>query len=270
MTTTPDPSEQWKLGNEFAPFHPDASHVSPDYRDGWNACYRAAAKFIAARRTSPPAEGMPDHAERRQTLINALVASKSWMRGYASAFVDDMLHVPGVAPAGPGCRACGTEPVPVSSADAASIPNAELQPAVPERHTIQDLLRLFDECNGDWCAIARRVEDRFAAAPPSVRWHSVAQHDWGTETVFMNPPYSECEDWMRKAYGAAQEGATVVCLVPARTDTEWWHRYAMKGEVRLLKGRLKFGDAVNSAPFPSAVIVFRPREFKLIAWEYAA
>lgn len=92
--------------------------------------------------------------------------------------------------------------------------------------------------------------------------------DWGTESVFMNPPYSECDDWMRKAYGAAQEGATVVCLVPARTDTDWWHRYAMKGEVRLLKGRLRFGDAEANAPFPSAVIVFRPRAFKLVACEF--
>lgn len=94
--------------------------------------------------------------------------------------------------------------------------------------------------------------------------------EWGTETVFMNPPYSQCEDWMRKAYGAAQEGATVVCLVPARTDTEWWHRYAMKGEIRLLKGRLKFGEATNRAPFPSAVIVFRPRTFQLVAWDARA
>lgn len=94
--------------------------------------------------------------------------------------------------------------------------------------------------------------------------------DWGTETVFMNPHYSQCEEWMRKAYGAAQEGATVVCLVPARTDTEWWHRYAMKGEIRLLKGRLKFGEATNSAPFPSAVIVFRPRTFQLVAWDARA
>ncbi len=94
--------------------------------------------------------------------------------------------------------------------------------------------------------------------------------DWGTDTVFMNPPYSQCEEWMRKAYGAAQEGATVVCLVPARTDTEWWHRYAMKGEIRLLKGRLKFGDATNGAPFPSAVIVFRPRTFQLVAWDARA
>jgi phage N-6-adenine-methyltransferase len=90
--------------------------------------------------------------------------------------------------------------------------------------------------------------------------------DWGTETVFMNPPYSDVGDWMRKAYGAAQEGATVVCLVPARTDTQWWHEYVMKGEVRLLRGRLKFGDAENSAPFPSAIAVFRPREFKLVSY----
>lgn len=90
--------------------------------------------------------------------------------------------------------------------------------------------------------------------------------DWGREAVFMNPPYSECEEWMRKAYGAAIEGATVVCLVPARTDTEWWHRYAMKGEVRLLRGRLTFGQASTPAPFPSAVIVFRPREFRLVSY----
>lgn len=87
--------------------------------------------------------------------------------------------------------------------------------------------------------------------------------DWGTETVFMNPPYSDCKAWMGKAYGAAQEGATVVCLVPSRTDTEWWHRYAMKGEVRFIKGRLKFGNAEANAPFPSAIVIFRPREFKL-------
>ena len=93
--------------------------------------------------------------------------------------------------------------------------------------------------------------------------------DWGTDTVFMNPPYSQCWEWMNKAFGAAQDGATVVCLVPARTDTDWWHRFAMRGEVRFFKGRLKFGDAVNPAPFPSAVVVFRPREFKLVAWEAA-
>lgn len=51
-------------------------------------------------------------------------------------------------------------------------------------------------------------------------------------------------------------GATVVCLVPARTDTAWWHDYSMRGDITFIRGRLKFGDAKNSAPFPSAVVVF--------------
>lgn len=91
--------------------------------------------------------------------------------------------------------------------------------------------------------------------------------DWGTETVFMNPPYSQCSVWMHKAYAAAQHGATVVCLVPARTDTAWWHSYAMKGEIRLLRGRLRFGTAKAGAPFPSAIVVFRPDSFSLTTWE---
>lgn len=83
--------------------------------------------------------------------------------------------------------------------------------------------------------------------------------DWGNAIVFMNPPYGrEIRHWMAKAFASAGSGATVVCLVPARTDTEWWHRYAIHGEVRFLKGRLKFGDARHCAPFPSAIVVFRP------------
>lgn len=76
----------------------------------------------------------------------------------------------------------------------------------------------------------------------------------------MNPPYGrEIGDWMRKAYQSCnQNGALVVCLVPARTDTAWWHDYAMKGEIRFLRGRLKFGGAETNAPFPSALVIFRP------------
>lgn len=82
---------------------------------------------------------------------------------------------------------------------------------------------------------------------------------WTDERVFMNPPYgTEIKAWMRKAYLESQKGATVVCLVPARTDTEWWHRYAAKGEIRFLKGRIKFNGCENSAPFPSAVVIFKP------------
>ena len=82
--------------------------------------------------------------------------------------------------------------------------------------------------------------------------------EW-TGVCFMNPPYGrEIIHWMRKAYESSLQGATVVCLVPARTDTKWWHEYAMKGEIEFIRGRLKFGDAKNSAPFPSAVVIFYP------------
>ena len=76
--------------------------------------------------------------------------------------------------------------------------------------------------------------------------------------VWMNPPYGkEIGQWMKKAYEASQKGATVVCLVPSRTDTKWWHDYAMKGDIEFIKGRLKFGGSKNSAPFPSAIVVFK-------------
>ena len=80
--------------------------------------------------------------------------------------------------------------------------------------------------------------------------------EW-TGICWMNPPYGrEIGKWVKKAYESSLKGATVVCLLPARTDTKWWHEYCMKGEIRLIKGRLKFGDSKNSAPFPSAVVVF--------------
>lgn len=82
--------------------------------------------------------------------------------------------------------------------------------------------------------------------------------DW-TGRCWMNPPYGrEIGKWMKKAYESALNGALVVCLVPARTDTSWWHNYAMRGEIQFIRGRLKFGGSKNSAPFPSAVVVFRP------------
>ncbi len=85
------------------------------------------------------------------------------------------------------------------------------------------------------------------------------KQDWSNDIVFCNPPYGrEIGKWMQKAFESSRQGATVVCLVPSRTDTHWWHNYAMRGEVRLLRGRLKFGNAKNSAPFPSAIIIFRP------------
>lgn len=84
--------------------------------------------------------------------------------------------------------------------------------------------------------------------------------DWGGHVVFMNPPYGrEIGKWMKKAYESSQEGGTtVVCLVPSRTDTAWWHDYAAYAEeVRFIRGRLKFGGAKHEAPFPSVIVIFR-------------
>ena len=81
--------------------------------------------------------------------------------------------------------------------------------------------------------------------------------EWG-EVSFVNPPYSKIKAWCRKAYEEWQKGKTVVMLIPSRTDTSYWHDYIMKAsEIRFIRGRLKFGDSKNSAPFPSAIVVFR-------------
>lgn len=81
-----------------------------------------------------------------------------------------------------------------------------------------------------------------------------------TGTCWMNPPYGrEIGRWMQKAVRSAQDGAKVVCLVPARTDTAWWHENVINSpaavSIRFIRGRLKFGNAKHSAPFPSAVVI---------------
>lgn len=82
---------------------------------------------------------------------------------------------------------------------------------------------------------------------------------WKNKVCWMNPPYGwEIGLWMAKAYQESRDGATVVCLVPARTDTKWFHDYGFKGEIRFLKGRVRFVGSASSAPFPSAIIVFWP------------
>lgn len=83
--------------------------------------------------------------------------------------------------------------------------------------------------------------------------------DGGGGAVWVNPPYhGNLPRFMEKAYLAALGGATVVCLVPSRTDVRWWHRYVMRAsEIRFVRGRLSFSEA-GPAPFASAVVVFRP------------
>lgn len=85
---------------------------------------------------------------------------------------------------------------------------------------------------------------------------------WNGETVFCNPPYGrELPQWIKKCYEESLKGATVVMLIPARTDTKAFHEYIYrKAEIRFIKGRLKFGNSKNSAPFPSMIVIFNKRE----------
>lgn len=103
-----------------------------------------------------------------------------------------------------------------------------------------------------------------------LRWlHDALNVDWPAweRPVWLNPPYSRVGEFIAKADLERDNGCTVVCLVPARTDTRWYHAHIWDREfhrlrpgveVRFIKGRLKFGDAANSAPFPSMVVIFRP------------
>lgn len=96
----------------------------------------------------------------------------------------------------------------------------------------------------------------FDPCPPNPKFDGLSV-EWGHRT-FCNPPYNQIAKWVAKANYEAAKGKTVVLLIPSRTDTKWWHDYCMKArEIRFIKGRLKFDDFKNSAPFPSAIVVFQ-------------
>ena len=86
-----------------------------------------------------------------------------------------------------------------------------------------------------------------------------------TGTVWCNPPYGrQIGEWVQKAsYENAVNNNTIVMLLPARTDTRWFHTYIYKQpnvEIRFVRKRLKFGGSKNSAPFPNMVVIFKPKD----------
>lgn len=86
------------------------------------------------------------------------------------------------------------------------------------------------------------------------------KQDWGGHIVFCNPPYCrKTGDWVKKAYIESQKPeTTVVMLLPSRTDVRWFHDFVLPfGEIRFIKGRLKFGSSKNSAPFASIIVIFK-------------
>jgi phage N-6-adenine-methyltransferase len=141
--------------------------------------------------------------------------------------------------------------------------NGMFTSATDEWATPGDFFAMLDREFGftlDVCATAENAKcDRYFTRADdglSQQWEGVC---------WMNPPYGRSiGDWVRKAYEASLRGATVVCLIPSRTDTGYWHDYVMRAaEVRLVRGRLHFEGEKNkghNAPFPCAVVVFRPQE----------
>lgn len=107
-------------------------------------------------------------------------------------------------------------------------------------------------------ALDKEFKFDFDPCPPNPKFDGLSIR-WGKRN-FVNPPYAECGAWMRKCYEESRDGKLVVALIPSRTDTRYWHDYVMKAkEIRFIKGRLKFDDQKNNAPFPSAVVVFDGR-----------
>ncbi|MFR8164430.1 MAG: DNA N-6-adenine-methyltransferase [Alistipes finegoldii] len=121
---------------------------------------------------------------------------------------------------------------------------------------------LFDELNAEFhftldpCATAENAKCK--------KFYTMAEdglkQDWEGETVFCNPPYGRViYDWVKKCYTESlKPGTVVVALIPARTDTRYFHEfvYHKVKDIRFIKGRLKFGNAKHNAPFPSMVVVF--------------
>lgn len=98
-------------------------------------------------------------------------------------------------------------------------------------------------------------------------WH-LEKTKKGCPVCWMNPPYGRTiGQWIAKAYEESLKGCKVVCLLPARTDTRWFHDYCRKGAIIFLRGRLKFGDGKNSAPFPSMLVIFDRSKQPITAFE---
>lgn len=123
---------------------------------------------------------------------------------------------------------------------------------------------LFTSLRGDWKtpkAVYQVLDSEFGfdhdPCPTKPRIDGLTT-EWG-DINYVNPPYGkEIGKWIKKGYEEHLKGKTIVFLIPSRTDTKWWHEYIMKAtEIRFIKGRLKFDDQENSAPFPSAIAVFK-------------
>jgi phage N-6-adenine-methyltransferase len=127
----------------------------------------------------------------------------------------------------------------------------------PTPQWLFDLLDAEFDFGVDVCATAENTKVPGCYFTPEM---DGLKQDWrGRSTIWFNPPYSESRRWVEKAYRSSLEGVTSVGLIGARPGTTYWHLYVAKAyEIRFIKGRLRFGNAENSAPFDSAIVIWKP------------
>jgi phage N-6-adenine-methyltransferase len=116
-----------------------------------------------------------------------------------------------------------------------------------------DALNRYYQFSLDVCAIPENAKCKRFFSPEE----DGLKQEW-ERSCWMNPPYGkEIAKWVKKAYESSLEGAVVVALLPARTDTAWFWDYVYnKALIEFIRGRLKFGDGKGSAPFPSMIAVW--------------
>lgn len=125
-------------------------------------------------------------------------------------------------------------------------------------------IELFNELNDEFnftldpCCVSETAKCQRYFTPET----DGLSQDWSKDVVYVNPPYGrEIAKWVKKSHDESKKGATVVMLIPARTDTRWFHDYIyQKAEIRFMKGRVKFlqqGVKKDSAPFPTMIVIFK-------------
>ena len=126
---------------------------------------------------------------------------------------------------------------------------------------------LFDELNKEFCFDLDpcSTDDNHKCEMHYTKEQNGLNADWGGHRVFCNPPYSDIAQWVAKCYEEGRKENTLVCmLIPSRTDTRYFHDYILnRAEIRFVKGRLKFGESTNSAPFPSMLVIFYGAKVKV-------
>lgn len=120
--------------------------------------------------------------------------------------------------------------------------------------------KVFDELDKEFhftldpCAVAENAKCEKFFSPED----DGLLQDWGGYTIFCNPPFSQMKRWVEKcSLEAGKENTKVVMLIPARTDTSYFHDYIYhKAEIRFIRGRLHYNESKQGAPFPSMIVIF--------------